>query len=52
MLLPVEEEPDTKRAAVGQGAPPAAAVAVPSAAMYAGQPPQATAYALQYAVAA
>ena len=51
-LLPVEEEPDNKRAAIGQGATPAAIVAVPSAAMYPTQPPQASAYPPQYAVAA
>ena len=52
MLLLVEEEPDNKRAATGQGAAPAATAAVPSAAMYSGQPAQATAYAPQYAVPA
>lgn len=52
MLLPVDEEPDTKRAAIGQGATPAATVAVPSAAMYPTQPPQGSAYPPQYAVAA
>lgn len=51
-LLPAEEEPDNKRAAIGQGATPAATVAVPSAAMYPTQPPQAAAYPPQYAVAA
>ena len=40
----VEEEPDTKRAATGQGATPAAAIAGPTAPAYLGQPPQAAAY--------
>lgn len=52
MLLPVEEEPDTKKAATGQGATPVAAVATLNTALSRGQPPQGTAYAPQYAVPA
>lgn len=52
LTWPVEEEPDTKRAATGQGATPAAALAGPTAPTYHGQPPQAAAYPLQYAVPA
>lgn len=49
-MWPVEEEPDAKRAATGQGGT-AAALAGPTAATYLGQPPQAAAYP-QYAAPA
>ncbi|KAL3158114.1 hypothetical protein ABBQ32_011713 [Trebouxia sp. C0010 RCD-2024] len=50
ITVPVEDEPDTKRAATGQGAT-VAALAGPTAPTYLGQPPQAAAYP-QYAAPA